>query len=98
MQEGDRVAVTVRLVGDLRKYAGSETIEIEGGGCTLGLAFDELVRRHPRLGGELFDEKGRLHYAMVILVDGRPAAWPEDRDNVIPDGGGLLLTRFHSGG
>mgnify|MGYP000205644320 CR=1 FL=1 len=92
------MAVTVRLVGDLRKFAGSDTIELEGGGCTLGAAFDELARHHPRLGGELFDEQGRLHYALVMLIDGRPAAWPEDRDKLIEDGGDVLLTRFHSGG
>ena len=35
---------------------------------------------------------------MVLMISGRTAVWPQDKDRVIEDGGELLLTRFHSGG
>jgi molybdopterin converting factor small subunit len=92
------VAVKVRLVGDLTRFVGPEPIELEGAGCTLGAAFDELTRRFPRLGRELFDDRGRLHYAVVLVIGGRTAIWPRDKDSPIEDGGEFLLTRFHSGG
>jgi molybdopterin converting factor small subunit len=92
------VSVRVRLVGDLRRFAESDAIEIEGGECSLAAAVDELVGRNPRLGKELFDEKGRLHYAVVLVASGRTATWPRDRDTLIADGEELLVTRFHAGG
>lgn len=92
------MAVKIRLVGDLRRFVETEIVETEGGGCSLRAALDELVRRHPRLGQELFDDKGMLHYALVLMISGRPASWPQDEDKMIEDGGELMLTRFHSGG
>jgi hypothetical protein len=92
------VSVRIRLIGDLCRFVDVETIEIDGDGCTLGEALDELVRRRPRLGRELFDDQGRLHYALVFTISGRRAMWPEDRDRLIEDGAELMLTRFHSGG
>jgi hypothetical protein len=59
---------------------------------------EELVRRNPRLGEQLFDREGRLHYATVLALDGCAAGWPQDRDTVIGDGAELMVTRFHSGG
>ena len=90
--------VTVRVIGDLKRFTGAETVELDGAGCSLGAAFDELGRRFPRLGQELFDERGRLHYAMVLMISGQTAVWPRDKDRLIEDGGELMLTRFHSGG
>lgn len=97
------MAVKIRVIGDLRRFlesesVESESVEIEGDGWTLSTAFDELVRLHPRLGKELFDERDRLHYAVVLRVDGLPAMWPQDGDRPIKAGGELLLTRFHTGG
>ncbi len=92
------MSVKIRLVGDLRRFTESESIEIAGGERSLGAALDELVRLNPRLGKELFDEKGRLHYAMVLVASGRTAVWPRDKDMMIEDGGELMLTRFHAGG
>jgi len=92
------VAIRVRVLGDLRRFLDSETVEFEEDGRTLGDALDELSRLHPRLGKELFDDKGRLHYAVVLRVSGRPVVWPEDRGEMVEPGGELLLTRFHAGG
>lgn len=92
------MAITVRLVGDLCRFVDGDTVEIDGGARSLSVALDELVRRHPRLGRELFDDQGRLHYALVLMIGGRRATWPDDRDRLIEDGGELFLTRFHSGG
>ena len=90
--------VTIKLMGDLRRFADSETVEIACGGCTLGAAIDEVVRRHPRLGEQLFDDQGRLRYTTLLIVAGHSATWPQDRDRLIEDGGELLLMRFVAGG
>jgi hypothetical protein len=92
------VAVTVRIVGDLSRFVQAHSLELKGARYTLGSAVEELVRRNPRLGEQLFDREGRLHYATVLALDGCAAGWPQDRDTVIGDGVELMLTRFHSGG
>ena len=92
------MSVKVRLIGDLRRFVDSEALKIGREGCSLGVALDELARLYPRLGAELFDGQGRLHYAVVFTIDGRRAIWPDDKDRLIEDGGELMLTRFHSGG
>jgi hypothetical protein len=92
------VTVTVRIVGDLSRFVQAHGLELKGARYTLGSAVEELVRRNPRLGEQLFDREGRLHYATVLALDGRAAGWPQDRDTVIGDGVELMLTRFHSGG
>lgn len=95
------MAITVKVVGDLRRFAEDEMVEFEvgsPGGCNLGTAVDELVRRNPRLANELFDEKGRLKYTSLLVLDGQTAAWPQDKDRPIEDGAEVVLTRFYSGG
>ena len=92
------MAVTVKIVGDLSRFVQAHSLELKGARYTLGSAVEELVRRNPRLGEQLFDGEGRLHYATVLALDGRAAGWPQDRDKVIGDGVELMLTRFHSGG
>lgn len=92
------MSVRVRLMGDLRRFVESDVIEIDAGGYSVAAAFDEIVKRHPRLGRELFDDQGRLHYAMALTMGGRRIFWPQDRDELIEDDGELMLTRFHSGG
>lgn len=90
--------MSIRLLGDLRRFVDSETVEVHDRGCSAGTAVDGLVRLHPKLGEELFDSQGRMHYASVLMARGRQLCWPQDRDEFIEDGEELLLTRFHSGG
>lgn len=95
------MAITVKVVGDLRRFAENETVEFEAGspgGCILGTAVNELVRRNPRLAKELFDEEGRLKYTSLLVLNGQTAAWPQDKDKPIDDGAEVVLTRFYSGG
>ena len=92
------MAVTVRVLGDLRRFVQAGTVALDGASYTLGGAVDELVRRNPRLAEQLFDREGRLFHATVLAFDGRVAGWPQDRETIIADGGELVLTRFHSGG
>jgi molybdopterin converting factor small subunit len=95
------VAITVKVVGDLRRFAESEVVELDAaspGGFSLGTAVDELVRRNPRLAKELFDEQGRLRYTSLLVLNGQTAAWPQDKDRAIEDGAEVVLTRFYSGG
>jgi molybdopterin converting factor small subunit len=92
------VAVTVRIVGDLSRFVQAPSLELQGARYTLGSAVEELVRRNPQLGEQLFDREGRLRHATVLALDGRVAGWPQDRDMVLEDGVEFMLTRFHSGG
>ena len=95
------MAMRVRLAGDLHKLTGSNIIEIEGndqGGLTLGQAVQELVRRYPRLGEQLFDEQGRIRYTWLLVSDGQTLDWRRDRDRILAEGGELLIMRFFSGG
>ena len=92
------MSIKIRLIGDLRRFAKPDALDMEGGACTLQEALAGLSRQHPRLGRELFDEQGRLHYAVVLMISGRRVMWPDDKDVVIEDGGELMLTRFHTGG
>ena len=49
------MAVDIRLIGDLRRLAGAESVELEGSGWSIGTAVDEVIRRFPRLGESFFD-------------------------------------------
>ncbi len=94
------MAITVKVVGDMRRFAENDTVEFDAGsgGCRLETAVDELVRQNPRLAGELFDEQGRLRYTSLLLLNGQSAAWPQDKDRLVENGAEVLLTRFFSGG
>ncbi len=92
------MAIRVRLIGDLRRFVDSELVNIEGGSQTLSSTLRELARLHPRLGKELFDQQGRMHYAVVLMTNGHRLQWPDDEERLIENGGELLLTRFHSSG
>jgi hypothetical protein len=92
------VPVTIRVVGDLRRFVDADEVELGGTACTLGTVLDELTGRNPRLQEQLFDREGRLHYAVVLSVNGRAASWPQHRELLIEDGGEMIVTRFHSGG
>lgn len=92
------MTVTIKIVGDLRRFVDAETVEVCDTGCSLGTALDELIRLYPDVGSQLFDPQGRLHYASVLAARGRQLAWPADEGVFIEDGDELLLTRFHAGG
>lgn len=92
------MSVKVRLIGDLRRFVDCEALEIMSQGCSVGVALDELVERYPSLGRELFDGAGRLRYSMTLALGGRRILWPQGRDELIEDGGELIVTRFHCGG
>lgn len=95
------MAITVKVVGDLRRFVENDTVAIEmgvPGDCSLETAVDMLVRQNPRLASELFDQQGRLRYTSLLILNGRSAAWPQDKDRPIEDGAQVVLTRFYSGG
>ncbi len=92
------MSVDVRLIGDLRRLAGAESVELEGSGWNIGTAVDEVIRRFPRLGESFFDEKGGVRYSGLVVRNGRPVTWPRDRDVAVDDGDELVLMRFMAGG
>ena len=90
--------VKIKLMGDLGRFADSETVEIEGGDSTLGAVLDEVTQRYPALGSQLFDDQGRLRYTTLLVLGGRSLAWPGDRGEPINEGAELLVMRFMAGG
>jgi molybdopterin converting factor small subunit len=92
------MSITVRLRGDLGRFTESPTVELEGGRRSLGEVLEELVSRFPALGAVLFDETGRVRSGILLVVEGRSLAWPDDKDASIHEGGELLVTRFLAGG
>ncbi|MBN1322050.1 MAG: MoaD/ThiS family protein [Thermoleophilia bacterium] len=92
------MAVNIRLIGDLRRLAGAESVELEGPGWSIGTAVDEVVRRCPRLGESFFDEGGGVRYSGLVVRNGRPVIWPRDRGLAVDDGDELVLMRFMAGG
>ncbi len=98
MARGLRMAIKVRFIGELRSCTGKDSVELAGGGRSLGAVVDELVRLYPRLGEALFDSQGRLRYPSLLVIDGHSASWPQDRQRLVEDGGELVITRFYSGG
>ena len=62
--------ISVRVLGDLRRFIAAETTEMEGEGWSVGRAIDELARRNPPLRDAMFDSHGRMQHAIV------PAAGP----------------------
>lgn len=95
------MAITVKVIGDLRRFAESDVVELEPGASgesNLGAAVDELIRANPSLARELFDDQGRLRYTSLLILNGRSAAWPQDKDKPVEDGAEVVLTRFFSGG
>ena len=95
------MAITVKVIGDLRRFVENDTVELESGApgeCNLGTAVDEMLRQNPRLATEVFDERGRLRYTSLLILNGQTAAWPQDKDRPIEDGAEVVMTRFFSGG
>jgi hypothetical protein len=90
--------ITVKLMGDLGRFADSPTMVLKGGQRSLAEALAEVVDRYPALEAELFDGLGRLTSAMLLVVGGRSLSWPDEGDMTIDDGGELLLMRFLAGG
>ncbi len=92
------MAITVRLVGELARCAGTEAVELAGGQRSLASVLEELLGLFPRLREELFDAQGHLRYTSLLVTEGRSASWPQDKDRVIREDGQLVITRFYSGG
>ncbi|MCX8032239.1 MAG: MoaD/ThiS family protein [Thermoleophilia bacterium] len=92
------MAVKVRLVGDLHRLTGSRVVEVKAADQTLGAVIAALVQEYPKLGEQLFDEQGRIRYTWLLVADGRPLSWPQDKEHRLQEDGELVIMRFFSGG
>ena len=91
--------ITVRVIGDLRRSVENDVVELEPGASgesNLGAPVEQLIRRNPELGKELFDDQGRLRYTSPLILNGQSAAWLRDKDKSIENG--AEVTRLFSGG
>jgi sulfur-carrier protein len=63
------VAVTIRIPGPLRAFAGGrEAVQINGSPATLKDALDELWRSYPGIRDRVVNEEGRLREHINIFV------------------------------
>ncbi len=80
--------IAIRLPTVLRAAAGGQaTVEAEG--ATVGEVFDDLIRRHPDLKGQLLTEDGGLHRHLNVFLNdddirylGKLEAKVEDSDTL----------------
>jgi molybdopterin converting factor small subunit len=78
----------VHVRGPLKKLAGDRG-EHELAGSSVADVLVELERRHPAMGGWIFDERGRIRRHINVFVNGElareaTAVSPGDRIEVIP--------------
>jgi hypothetical protein len=92
------MSITVKLLGDLGRFAESPTVAVEGGPHSLAEVLDELTGRYPQLRAQLFDEQGGVRSSLLLAVGGRSLKWPADGGSPIEDGGELLVMRYLAGG
>jgi len=70
--------VKVSFFATLRPIVGERSIELSlPEGSTVQALVDELARRWPALGEQLFDEEGGLSRRVNVFVGGRNVRWLE---------------------
>lgn len=92
------MSITVKLMGDLGRFADSPTITLEGGPLGLAEVLDLLILRYPLLRSQLFNDQGGTRTSLLLAVKGRCMKWPEDEGSIIENGDELLVMRYLAGG
>jgi hypothetical protein len=92
------MSITVKLMGDLGRFADSPAVVLEGGPLGLAEVLDELILRYPSLRSQLFDDQGGIRASLLLAVKGRCMKWPEDEGSIIEEGGEVLVMRYLAGG
>ena len=63
------MAVTINLAAYLRQYTGNkENIPVKG--KTIKACLDDLTGLYPKLKGQIFDKKGKIHNYVSIFAAG----------------------------
>ena len=89
----------VRLFATLRQVVGAKEVEVDlKGGETVRHALERLVRLHPNLKDQIFDERGDLQRSIIILLEGRNIRLEEGVDTVLGEDDYLAIFPPVAGG
>ncbi len=88
--------IKIDIPTPMREQAGGQAV-VEVTGTTVREALDDLVRRHPGLGGKLFDN-GRLRPFVNVFVNDEDIRYLDDLDTKVADGQLVALIPAVAGG
>jgi molybdopterin synthase sulfur carrier subunit len=89
--------VSVRIPTPLRGHTdGASSVELPG--ATVGEVLQELARRHEKLRGRLFDDKGDLNRFVNVFLNDEDIRFLQGLDSKVKDGDGVKLVPAIAGG
>ena len=89
--------VSVRIPTPLRGHTdGASSLELPG--ATVGEVLQELTRRHEKLRGRLFDDKGGLNRFVNVFLNDEDIRFLQGLDSKVKDGDGVKLVPAIAGG
>jgi molybdopterin synthase sulfur carrier subunit len=89
--------VSVRIPTPLRGHTdGASSVELPG--TTVGEVLQELARRHEKLRGRLFDDKGDLNRFVNVFLNDEDIRFLQGLDSKVKDGDGVKLVPAIAGG
>ena len=89
--------VSVRIPTPLRNHTdGASSVELPG--ATVGEVLQELARRHEKLRGRLFDDKGALNRFVNVFLNDEDIRFLQGLDSKVKDGDGVKLVPAIAGG
>ena len=89
--------VSVRIPTPLRGHTdGASSVELPG--TTVGEVLQELARRHEKLRGRLFDDKGGLNRFVNVFLNDEDIRFLQGLDSKVKDGDGVKLVPAIAGG
>jgi molybdopterin synthase sulfur carrier subunit len=89
--------VSVRIPTPLRGHTdGASSVELPG--ATVGEVLQELTRRHEKLRGRLFDDKGDLNRFVNVFLNDEDIRFLQGLDSKVKDGDGVKLVPAIAGG
>ncbi len=89
--------VSVRIPTPLRGHVGGAS-SVELAGVTVGDVLRELVRRHEKLHGRLFNEKDELNRFVNVFLNDEDIRFLQGLDTKLKDGDGVVLVPAIAGG
>src|ERR671930_1653374 len=89
--------VEVRIPTILRKYTdGAKTVDADG--ATVRELLGDLDRRHPGIGGQLFDQGGSLHRFVNVYVNDEDVRFLGALDAKVAEGDTVTILPAVAGG
>jgi molybdopterin synthase sulfur carrier subunit len=97
IEEVYRMAVTVRLPGTLRQWAGGQkVVEVQPG--SVADAIQTLCAQFPGVGERVLDESGKPRRFVNVYVNGDDVRLLQGEDTPLADGDEVILAPAVAGG